>query len=110
MKKWYFDILVNSFIVPTFMKFAYNISFKYLDRGLFEMVGPFGFSKIFDKYSLKAVNLQTGFIYHYAFVIILGLIMFLTLFLFDSYYEYIIFFLCLIYLPILNIFNLKNEN
>ena len=109
MKKWYFDVLVNSFIVPTFMNFAYNVSFKYLDRGLFEMAGPSGFSIIFDKYSNVAKNMQTGFIYHYAFSIVIGLIMFLTLFLFGNHYEYLILFLCIIYIPILNVF-IKNTN
>jgi NADH-ubiquinone oxidoreductase chain 5 len=107
IKKWYFDVLINSFIVPSFMKFAYDCSFKIFDRGLFELIGPFGLSKLFNKYSIKAVNLQSGFIYHYAFIIILGLILFLTLYIFVNSFDYLLLFLVLIYLPILNVFSIE---
>ncbi|HXU28400.1 MAG TPA: NADH-quinone oxidoreductase subunit L, partial [Bacteroidia bacterium] len=41
LKKWYFDIVYNYFIVFKSMNFFYFI-FKYVDRGLFEHIGPTG--------------------------------------------------------------------
>ena len=80
-----------------------NYSFKYFDRGLFEQFGPFGLGNLFDNYSKRATSLQTGFIYHYAFAMIFGLILFLTFYLFIDFYDYSLFFLVLVFLPILNL-------
>jgi NADH-ubiquinone oxidoreductase chain 5 len=103
IKKWYFDILVNFFIVPTFLRFAYKVSFNFIDRGIIELIGPFGFSKLFNFLSLKASKLQTGYIYHYSFFLILGLILFLIFILFKNIYfiEYFILFLLFLFLPLI---------
>ena len=108
IKKWYFDIIVNSFIVPLFLKFAYEVSFNSFDRGIFELIGPFGFSKIFNYFSIRFSRLQTGFIYHYAFVFVLGLILFISLVLIQNTYDYLILFLIIIFMPIYYNFIMSN--
>jgi len=104
IKKWYFDIMVNSFIVPAFLKFAYNYSFKLFDRGVLEVIGPYGLSRFFDFYSNKAKNLQSGFVYHYAFLIVLGLVAFFSLYLLlnFNFVDYLILFILFMYLPVLS--------
>ena len=75
-KKWYIDIFYNRIIVKWFLKFGYLITFKLLDRGFIELVGPFGVSKNIKKWSFVFSNLQTGQITHYLFFMILGLLFF----------------------------------
>jgi NADH-ubiquinone oxidoreductase chain 5 len=42
LSKWYFDRLYNSYINLFFLKFAKNWIYIYLDKGLFELLGPYG--------------------------------------------------------------------
>lgn len=71
-KRWFFDLVYNS-IARSAMSFAYNVTFKALDKGSFEMIGPFGISRTFQRISREISKLQSGFIYHYAVVMLCGL-------------------------------------
>ena len=75
-KKWYIDILYNRIFVKFLLNFGYLISFKLLDRGFIELIGPVGVSKTIKNYSIMFSSLQTGQITHYLFFMILGLIIF----------------------------------
>jgi len=70
-KKWFFDKIYNEFIGQFFFKFGYNTSYKIVDRGIFEIFGPLGLSTAVSKKSKLISNLQTSFIYHYTFSILL---------------------------------------
>lgn len=59
--------------------FGYNISFKYIDRGLLELIGPLGLIKIGKKLTIIISKLESGFIYHYALIMTIGLISILLL-------------------------------
>nr|YP_009295185.1 NADH dehydrogenase subunit 5 [Dasya binghamiae]AOH77197.1 NADH dehydrogenase subunit 5 [Dasya binghamiae] len=72
-KKWYFDIIYNKLIVFPLLNFGYSTSFKNLDRGFIELIGPFGLSIIVQKVSLLFSRLQTGQLTHYIFFIVLSL-------------------------------------
>nr|YP_006280873.1 NADH dehydrogenase subunit 5 [Neopyropia yezoensis]AFH57679.1 NADH dehydrogenase subunit 5 [Neopyropia yezoensis]QGA30551.1 NADH dehydrogenase subunit 5 [Neopyropia yezoensis] len=72
-KKLYWDKLYNSFIVSPLMYFGYNISFKNLDRGFIEFVGPYGISRTIKNWSTKVIKIQTGQLTHYTFFVIFGL-------------------------------------
>ena len=61
------------------MNFAYSISYKFVDKGLFEIVGPTGLSNVILKVGLGLNNLQTGYIYHYTSVILIFSTVFLCL-------------------------------
>ena len=76
--KWHFDLIYNSFIVKPLLSFGHNISYKLLDRGFIEFIGPFGVSKSIKFISSYSKTIQTGLIYHYAFTIFV----FATLFIF----------------------------
>ncbi len=78
-KKWFFDILYNWFGARVFLNFGYKISFKTLDRGLFELFGTLGISRSLSQLAIKFSHLQSGYIYHYALIIVLGFITFLIL-------------------------------
>lgn len=76
-KRWYFDLVSFYFVTKPVMWFGYEISFKLLDRGFIEIIGPLGFVRFFSKLSKFINNLNTGYIYHYAFFFILGLVLIL---------------------------------
>ena len=98
-KKWYFDFFYNKFVVYPLLAFGYIISYKNLDRGFIELVGPVGVSFLVRKLSLFLNYLQTGQLTHYVFYIIFGLIMLINfIFLEISSYLLIIFFITLFYL------------
>lgn len=78
-KKWYIDILYNRFIVSVLLNFGYLISFKTLDRGFIELIGPYGISRLIQKLGKNLIILQTGQITHYAFFMTLGLYSFIIL-------------------------------
>ena len=58
--------------------FGYNYSFKTLDRGIVEIFGPYGLTKLVGTLSYEIGRLQSGFIYHYAFVMLIGVTFYLT--------------------------------
>lgn len=78
-KKWYFDKIYNQYIVINALSFGYNVSFKTLDRGIIELIGPYGLTLTINKLIKKVNQIQTGYVYHYAFIMLIGLLLFLTL-------------------------------
>ena len=78
-QKWYFDQIYSYFIVKPIFAFAYNITFKLLDRGIIEIIGPTGLYRTVKDLAQKVTSVQTGFIYHYTYVMIIGLTFFITL-------------------------------
>ena len=77
--KWYFDELYNLiFVVPT--KKLGLFFWKKCDINVIDRYGPDGLSKLIKIISNKAVNLQSGYLYHYAFVMLIGFSILLTFF------------------------------
>ena len=77
LNKWYIDELYeNIFVQPT--KKIGSFFWKKGDVGIIDRFGPDGISKLVKIISNKAGKLQTGFIYDYAFVMLLGLSILLT--------------------------------
>ncbi len=77
LNKWYFDELYDFiFVNPAkkIGKFFWNIG----DILIIDGFGPNGFAKIVKLVSDRAVQFQSGFLYHYAFVILIGLSILLT--------------------------------
>jgi NADH-ubiquinone oxidoreductase chain 5 len=91
-KKWYFDKVYNEYINKKLISFGYFVSFKGIDKGIVEMFGPYGIATTFTNLSKRFAKVQSGFIYHYAFVMLLGILFLLTsLTLFDNLQEYFYF-------------------
>ena len=72
-RKWFFDKIYNEYLGQFFFKFGYSISYKFVDRGIFEILGPTGLSNSSLKISSSLHKMQTGFIYHYTLVILMGI-------------------------------------
>lgn len=71
-KKWFFDKVYNEYITQYFLKFSYNVSYKVIDKGIIEILGPMGLSSLFNAQSKKITTLQSGFLYHYTFLTLVG--------------------------------------
>jgi proton-translocating NADH-quinone oxidoreductase chain L len=104
IKKWYIDLLYNWYIVNYFFKFSYQITFKLIDRGYLEYIGPLNIVRILNKLTYNINLIYTGFIYQNIFIIIIFSIISIFLFIFNIYNIFILFF---IFFSIL-IFNLLN--
>ena len=78
-QKWYFDLVYNNFLIKPILSFSYKITFKLIDRGIIEYFGPFGIINFIYKLTFLISRFQSGYIYHYIFVIILSLIFFLVI-------------------------------
>jgi len=82
--KWYFDELYDLIFV--------RLSF-YLGRGFWKAgdgdvidgVGPDGIAAMTRNIAARAVRLQSGYVYHYAFAMLIGLVVFATWFLFGFF-------------------------
>jgi len=43
--KWFFDIIYNNIIVTSLLNVAYDVTFKFVDRGFIEGLGSIGASR-----------------------------------------------------------------
>ena len=77
INKWYFDELYN----VLFIKFSKKLGiffWKAVDVKIIDKFGPDGVSSLIKSLSIKASKFQSGFIYQYAFMILLGFSALLT--------------------------------
>ena len=77
LNKWYFDELYDVLIVKPSKNLGLFL-WKFFDVKLIDGFGPDGISAFIKKCSLKANNFQSGYIYQYAFVMLLGFSALLT--------------------------------
>ena len=81
MNKWYFDEIYNLIFVKT-TKSIGSFFWKSGDIKTIDRFGPDGISKIVKIISNKATKFQSGYIYDYALVMLIGLSLLLTIFIF----------------------------
>ena len=77
LNKWYIDEFYEKIFVNPTKKIG-SFFWKKGDIGIIDKFGPDGISKLIKIISYKTGRLQTGFIYDYAFVMLLGLSILLT--------------------------------
>ena len=71
-KKWFFDKIYTEYIIQVLLNFSYRVSYKIIDRGIIEVLGPMGLSRIIYKQAFSINNMQTGYLYHYALLMLIG--------------------------------------
>ena len=72
INKWYADELYDFTIVKPIKKLGLFL-WKKGDQDTIDKFGPDGISKVIKFISNKAVQFQSGYIYDYAFVMLIGL-------------------------------------
>jgi NADH-quinone oxidoreductase subunit L len=77
VNKWYFDELYDVIFIKPSKKIGLFF-WKIIDIQFIDKFGPDGLSLLVKNLSLKATKFQSGFIYQYAFMILIGLSMLLT--------------------------------
>ena len=75
--KWFFDELYDATFVR-FAKFLGDLFWKGGDQKIIDGLGPDGVSKLSYEVGRRTGKLQTGYLYHYAFVMLLGVAGLLT--------------------------------
>lgn len=85
-KKWFVDFIYNKLIVYPLLNFGYYVSFKNLDRGFIELIGPVGVTLFMLRLAKIFSFVQTGKLTHYIFFITFFLFFYFSLiFLFFTY-------------------------
>ncbi|MDA9759033.1 NADH-quinone oxidoreductase subunit L [Candidatus Pelagibacter sp.] len=77
LNKWYFDELYDVLFVTPSKKLGLFL-WKFFDLKIIDGFGPDGISSMIKKFSVKANKFQSGYIYQYAFVMLLGFSALLT--------------------------------
>jgi NADH-ubiquinone oxidoreductase chain 5 len=78
-RKWLFDKMYNDCLGQFFFKFGYSVSYKFVDRGILEILGPTGLSTVVLNAASNLHRLQSGYLYHYTLIILVGVIGFISL-------------------------------
>jgi NADH-ubiquinone oxidoreductase chain 5 len=89
-RKWFFDKVYNEFISQSALSFGYFVSYKSIDRGIIEMLGPWGLSKTVLSQTSILSRLQTGLVYDYSLWMFFGV---LLMVLFVVCWEFLVFLL-----------------
>lgn len=76
-RKWLFDKVYNENLSQTALNIGYFNTYKDLDRGVFEILGPHGLSSRLWRRTQIVTSMQTGHIYHYGVVRLTGVLMML---------------------------------
>ncbi len=77
VNKWYFDELYEIIFIKSSKKLGLFL-WKFCDGTIIDGFGPDGISSFIKRCSLKANKFQSGFIYQYAFIMLLGFSALLT--------------------------------
>jgi NADH-quinone oxidoreductase subunit L len=77
VNKWYFDELYEILFIKPSKKIGLFL-WKFFDVKIIDGFGPDGISSLIKKFSIKASKFQSGYIYQYAFIMLLGFSALLT--------------------------------
>lgn len=83
LNKWYFDELYDFLLVRPAMRLA-NIFWKIGDLKIIDGFGPNGIAARVMDVTRRVVQLQTGYVYHYAFAMLIGVATLITWLMFTS--------------------------
>ena len=68
---WQFNHVINSFIVFNVINFAHLVTYRVIDRGLLEIIGPNGISGLLIRLTQNISNLQSGMVFNYVLIMII---------------------------------------
>ena len=81
LNKWYFDELYDFlFVFPA--QGLGRLFWREGDEGIIDRYGPDGIAAASIRLARRASALQTGYVYHYAFAMLIGVVMLITWYLF----------------------------
>ena len=71
VKKWFFDYLYDVALTNFLKRVGYGL-WRAIDESVIDALGPQGVADVVLRTSKRLSQGQTGYIYHYAFVMIIG--------------------------------------
>jgi len=77
LNKWFFDEFYQKYILRPFVCIA-DFSSRIIDKKVIDGLGPNGFAFVTRKAARLVSSLQTGYVHHYAFSFILGMVILIT--------------------------------
>ena len=77
LNKWYFDEFYKYIFIKPSKKIGLFF-WKFVDLQIIDRFGPDGVSKLIKSFSIRAKKFQSGYIYQYAFIMLLGFSAILT--------------------------------
>ncbi len=83
LNKWYFDELYDFLFVRPAMRLGKNL-WKTGDGDLIDGLGPDGLSAVVMDVGRKTARLQSGYLYHYAFAMLVGVAVLVTWYILSS--------------------------
>nr|YP_001633646.1 NADH dehydrogenase subunit 5 [Negombata magnifica]CAM06611.1 NADH dehydrogenase subunit 5 [Negombata magnifica] len=75
---WQFNYVINHFIVLNILNFAHLVTYRIIDRGLLEIIGPNGISRLLIRLTQKISNLQSGMVFNYVLIMIIFTALFIS--------------------------------
>ena len=75
---WQFNYVINHFIVFKILNFAHLVTYRVIDRGLLEIIGPNGISRILIGLTQKISNFQSGMVFNYVLIMIIFMALFIS--------------------------------
>src|SRR6056300_1151076 len=70
---WQFNYIINHFLVQNVWRLGHLITFRVLDKGVLELIGPKGISQFMIRLTQEISNLQSGLVYNYALMILIAI-------------------------------------
>lgn len=77
INKWFFDKIYTRVFVHGALKLG-GVLWQRIDIGLIDRLGPNGAVSITQRISHRVCQLQTGYLFHYAFAMMVGMILFIS--------------------------------
>ena len=77
---WQFNYIINNFFVNYIWKFGHLITYRIIDRGVLEIIGPRGAAQLLIRSTQRVSNLQSGTVFNYVLI----MIVFTSLFIFGN--------------------------
>lgn len=75
---WQFNYIINHFFIKNIWKFGHLITYRIIDRGILEIIGPKGISSVLIKLTQVISNFQSGMVFNYALIMIVFTALFLS--------------------------------
>lgn len=75
---WQFNYVINHFIVLKILNFAHLVTYRVIDRGLLEVIGPNGISRLLIGLTQKISNFQSGMVFNYVLIMIIFMVLFIS--------------------------------
>jgi proton-translocating NADH-quinone oxidoreductase chain L len=76
--RWYLDALVNALVASPMLQVGYTWTWKALDKGALEVVGPWGLATTALGVAQGVRRVHSGRLYQYAVVMLLGMVVWMT--------------------------------